>query len=141
MSTKYIGFIVSLLLAVVFFSPGTSAQESPLQVDGATTVDVAVAKTLFDRGVPFVDVRSKSGWETSHIPKAHYLELFSAFNEANLLKIAAKDQEVVIYCGGPGCKRSSKACAKAASWGFKKVYYFRGGFPAWRAAGFPTDPP
>ena len=30
MSTKYIGFIVSLLFALVFFSPGTSAQESPL---------------------------------------------------------------------------------------------------------------
>ena len=141
MSTKYIGFIVSLLFAVVFYSPGASAQESALKVDGATTVDAAAAKTLFDRGVPFVDVRTKDLWEKSHIPKAHFLELFSAFNEANLLKVAAKDQEVVVHCDGPGCKRSSKACAKAVSWGFKNVYYFRGGLPAWRAAGFPTDPP
>ena len=138
---KRYGFLVSLVLAALVLSPEVRGQESPLRVEGATTVQAATAKALFDRGVPFVDVRTKDLWEAGHIPGAAYLNLFGAFNEDNLLKIAAKDQEVVIYCDGPGCGRSSKACAKAVSWSFEKVYYFRGGFPAWRAAGFPTDPP
>ncbi|MCH7931227.1 MAG: rhodanese-like domain-containing protein [Proteobacteria bacterium] len=138
---KAFGFLGSLVILAFLLAPEAEAQESPLRVDGATTVDAATAKTLFDRGVHFVDVRSKDLWEAGHIPGAAYLDLFSGFNEDNLLKVAAKDQEVVIYCAGPGCKRSGKACAKAVSWGFEKVYYFRLGYPAWRAAGFPTDPP
>ncbi|MCH9053581.1 MAG: rhodanese-like domain-containing protein [Proteobacteria bacterium] len=138
---KAFGFLGSLVILAFLLAPEAGAQESPLRVDGATTVDAATAKTLFDRGVHFVDVRGKDLWEAGHIPGAAYLDLFSGFNEDNLLKVAAKGQEVVIYCAGPGCKRSGKACAKAVSWGFEKVYYFRLGYPAWRAAGFPTDPP
>ncbi len=141
MSVKRYGLLVSLVLAALVLSPEVRGQESPLHVEGATTVNAATAKTLFDRGVQFVDVRTKDLWEAGHIPGAAYLELFTGFNEDNLLKVAPKDHEVVIYCAGPGCKRSGKACAKAVSWGFEKVYYFRGGYPAWRAAGFPTDPP
>ncbi len=138
---KAFGFLGSLVILAVLLAPQAAAQESPLRIDGATTVDAAAAKALFDRTVPFVDVRTKDLWEAGHIPGAVFQDLFNDFNEGNLLKVAAKDQEVVIYCDSPGCKRSSKACAKAVSWDFEKVYYFRGGFPAWRAAGYPTDPP
>ncbi len=140
MSMKRYGLLVSLVLAALVLSPEVRGQESPLRVEGATTVQAATAKALFDRGVPFVDVRTQK-YNDGHVPGATHLELFGAFNEENLLKVVAKDQEVVIYCDGLGCKRSSKGCAKAVSWGFEKVYYFRGGFPAWRAAGYPTDPP
>ncbi len=141
MSVKRYGLLVSLVLAALVLSPEVRGQESPLGVEGATTVQAATAKALFDRGVAFVDVRSKEMWEDGHVPGAANLDLFGAFNEDNLLKVVAKDQEVVIYCAGPGCKRSAKGCAKAVSWGFEKVYYFRNGYPAWRAAGFRTDPP
>ena len=50
-----------------------------------------------------------------------------------------KDEEVVIYCHGPSCGHSSIACANAVSWGYTKVYYFRDGFPGWKAAGHPTS--
>ncbi len=137
---KRYGLLVPLVLAALVLSPEVRGQESPLRVEGATTVQAATAKALFDRGVPFVDVRTEK-YKDGHVPGATHLNLFVAFNEENLLKVVAKDQEVVIYCDGPGCGRSSKGCAKAVSWGFEKVYYFRGGYPAWRAAGFPTDPP
>ncbi len=59
--------------------------------------------------------------------------------EAALDDLVARDEEVVIYCQGPRCLRSSKAAGKAVSWGFTKVYYFRGGFPAWKIAEYPFD--
>ncbi len=132
---------LTVLIGFAMTATTAAAQESPLTVAGAVTVDAAEAKALHDRGVDFVDVRTVDLWEAGRIPGAHFLELFSDFAETNLLEIAKKDEEVVIYCAGPSCKRSSKACASAVEWGFQNVYYFREGFPAWQAAGYPTDPP
>jgi rhodanese-related sulfurtransferase len=121
-------------------APG-SAEVSPTEVEGAVTVSPAMAKALLDRGVPFVDVRPDARWNQGHIPGAVNLELKKVFSEARLSAIVAKDQEVVIYCLGPKCLRSSMACVKAVSWGFGKVYYFRDGLPGWRAAGYPVALP
>jgi rhodanese-related sulfurtransferase len=120
---------------------GKGENVSPTEVAGATTVDPVAAKILFDRGVRFVDVRSDTRWNDSHIPGAVLLDLKQAFNEAALSQVVAKDQEVVIYCMGPRCLRSSQACAKAVGWGFEKVYYLREGLPGWKAAGYPIAVP
>ena len=73
-----------------------SGTEGNYEVKGASTIDVATAKTLFDRGVQFVDVRKNWAWnEEGRIPSAVH---FLAINEAELSKIVSKDQEVVIYC-------------------------------------------
>ncbi|MFQ5985706.1 MAG: rhodanese-like domain-containing protein, partial [Alphaproteobacteria bacterium] len=80
-------------------------------------------------------------WSFGHIPGAVLLDLKIDFSEATLVEVVDKGQEVVIYCAGPACLRSSKACAQAVSWGFKKVYYFRDGFPGWKAAGHPVGLP
>jgi tetratricopeptide (TPR) repeat protein len=69
------------------------------EVKGATSIDVTTAKELFDRGVPFVDVRSVRHWSKGHISGAVHLYLY-AFREYQLSKIVSKDQEVVIYCAG-----------------------------------------
>ncbi len=108
---------------------------SPIEIEGATTIDAAQAKTLFDRGVLFVDVREDADWKAGHIPDAVHLELYNVFSEATLTEVAGKDEEVVIHCHGPSCGLSATACANAVSWGFKRVYYFRDGFPGWKAAG------
>jgi rhodanese-related sulfurtransferase len=113
--------------------------ESPIEVAGVTTVDAAAAKALFDRGIPFVDVRTLTRWDLGRIPGGVLLDLKIDFDDAGLAEIAGKDQEVVIYCEGPKCLRSSQACTEAVSWGFTKVYYFRDGFPGWRAAGYPVE--
>ncbi|MHC4791720.1 MAG: tetratricopeptide repeat protein [Planctomycetota bacterium] len=75
-------------------------EEGP-KVKGATTVDVATAKALFDRGVPFVDVRAEYRWAKGHIPGAVNLESYSVFSKIELSKIVRKDQEVIIYCSSP----------------------------------------
>lgn len=115
--------------------------ESPTLLVGATTVDAAAARELFDRGVPFVDVRTIPSWNRGHIPGAVLLDYRTDFSEANLLAVIGKEQEAVIYCEGPKCLLSSKACAKAVSWGFDKIHYFRDGFPGWKAAGNPVEAP
>ena len=119
---------------------GKAETETPTTVAGATTVDATEAKALFDRGVAFVDVRGNL-WTLGHIPGAAHLYFKNAFSEQSLAAVIGKNEEAVIYCQGPKCLLSSKACERAVTWGYKKVYYFRGGFPAWKAAGYPVDVP
>jgi rhodanese-related sulfurtransferase len=138
---KYPYIVVSIV--ALLFAAGAVQAQSPTEVEGATTVDVATAKALFDRGVPFVDVRRASIYYDGHIPGAVNLHWVGKFTEAALGEIATKDQEVVIYAwhyrDGPWYERSSETCKKAVSWGFKKVYYFRAGYPGWKAVGYPSE--
>jgi TolB-like protein/class 3 adenylate cyclase len=77
----------------------SQTEEGP-EVKGATTVDVATAKALFDRGVPFVDVRGNNIWTKGHIPGAIHLKAYGVFSKIELSRYVGKDNEVVIYCGG-----------------------------------------
>ena len=115
---------------------------SEAEVEGATTIDAAMAKSLFDRGVPFIDVRDSDYWNAGHVPGALSLNLFEDFTESKLADIAAKDQEFVIIAHGSAVSpRSARASARAVHWGFTKVYYFRDGFAGWKSAGYPVQRP
>ncbi len=120
---------------------GKGGAVSPTEVSGATTVDHVAAKALFDRGITFIDVRGDGSWNNGHIPDAVHLDLKGGFSEAALSAAVTKGQEVVIYCMGPRCLLSSKACALAVAWGFENIYYLREGFPSWKAAGYPVAVP
>ncbi len=134
---KYLYIVLPMMAALLAVSAVQA--DSPTEVEGATTVDVATAKALFDRDVPFVDVRNDRYYGAGHISGAVHLRLATAaFSESALAEVASKDQEVVIYCDGPWCSVSSEACEMAVSWGWKKVYYFRDGYPGWKAAGYPS---
>jgi rhodanese-related sulfurtransferase len=139
MTTRIASLFLSAVLAVV--APFTLAADkvSPETVKGAATVDAAKAKALFDKGAVFVDVRSDKDWQGGHIPGAVHLELTKNFTAATLGAKVKKDQDVVIYCNGTSCMRSSEASEKAVGWGFTKVHYYRLGVPDWKAAGYPVE--
>ena len=91
----------------------------------------------------FVDVRSPPAFGRGHIPAATNLDLSSGLSAESLSQLAKKDDEVVFSCHGKYCPYSAYASAKALIWGFTRVHYFAGGFPAWKDAGYPveTSPP
>ena len=119
----------------------TGAEEnvSPITIPGTTTIDAVMANELHSRGVTFVDVRGIASWDSGHIPGAIHLGLKTHFSEDELTAVVAKQQPVVIYCAGPRCLLSTEACTQAVAWGFDQVYYFREGFPSWKAAGYPIE--
>ncbi len=131
--------LFSVLFFFAFITSVQAGKVSPMTVAGAKTVTAAEAKALFDKGSIFLDVRSDKDWGAGRIPDAIHIELKKKFNEASMGKEIKKNDAVVIYCNGESCMRSSKASAKAVGWGYSKVYYFRDGFPAWKAAGYPVE--
>ena len=134
-----ISILTSLLLVLVAHTLAARAYVSPEAVPGATTIDTAAAKVLFDAGVVFIDVRTDTDWEAGRIPGARHLELKHVYSMESLGTAVAKDQAVVVYCNGLQCPRSAEAATKAVAWGFTNVYYYRLGFPDWQAAGYPVE--
>ena len=112
---------------------------APEQVDGAVTVSTKRAKTLMNQGVSFIDVRRVADYQSSHIQWSIHLDLKLDLTEAALLSVVKKHQPVVFYCNGDMCQRSALASERAVSWGWTKVYYYRGGFPDWQKAGLPLE--
>lgn len=109
-------------------------------VKGAKRLSPAEAKKLFDEGGSvFVDTRAAGLFEVSHIFGAANLDLNMTYSKQTLSDLANQDQPVVLYCHGYFCPYSAFASAKAVSWGFEHVYYFAGGEPAWKDAGYPID--
>jgi rhodanese-related sulfurtransferase len=140
-------FNFRVLLCALMFMPFavTASYVSPETVSGTTLVSASEAKTLFDKGIRFVDVRVAADYEAGRIPEADNLtiqrdEAKSPFTEASLLKLlGAKDTPAVFYCNATACWRTAEAAKRAVGWGFTNIYYFRMGFPAWRDAGYPVE--
>ncbi len=130
-------FFISMMVSGVCYAD-KKEYRSPEQVDGTIKTSVQEAKELFDKGTVFIDVRNPRLYARAHIPGAFHLDLKSNFDESKLDAVAGKDQPIVIYCSGVKCSRSYRAAAKAVSWGFTKVHYFRGGIVDWKKAGYPV---
>ncbi len=117
----------------------TASSSLKTTTEGAETIDPMKAKVLFDRGVPFVDVRKDPDWKIERIPGAVQLHLYADFSESNLSEIATKDDEIVVYAYGLNSGHSTTAVMRAISWGHKKIYFFRDGFPGWKTAGYAIE--
>lgn len=52
---------------------------------------------------------------------------------------ADKQRPIVFYCLGEKCVFSWRAAEAAAALGYTNLYAYRGGIPAWKAAGYPTS--
>jgi len=84
-------------------------------------------------------VRPVKVFTSGHVPGAFNLDVATEFSHDTLSRIVGKNEEVVLSCHGKTCTDSTYASAKAVLWGFKRVYYFSAGFPAWQEAGYPVE--
>ena len=134
-----IAFYTLMILTGVNVASSELVESTPESVSGATTVDAAAAKQLFEQEAAFVDLRKDPAWNAGRIPGAIHLDFKQAFSQEALANEVAIGEAVVFYCSGIHCPRSAKASQKALEWGYSRVYYFRGGFPAWQQAGYPIE--
>jgi TolB-like protein/rhodanese-related sulfurtransferase len=110
-----------------------------LSVEGVPTIDVETAKEIWERSATFVDVRDRLAFNAGHVPGAIHLDLHVDFTEERLNEFVGRNETVAISCWGENCPYAAHACAMAVTWGYTQVVYFRGGFVAWSAAGYPVE--
>ncbi len=127
--------IICLLMLFVTGCAGSlaSGQQS------YAAIDAAQARLLHEQGAVFIDVRLRSLYRDGHVPGAINLTWGRGYSERRLAEVADREQVVVIYCYGIGCDISMRATEQARAWGFREVYHFMKGFPAWQAAGYPIE--
>ncbi|TFZ00992.1 hypothetical protein EZ313_19335 [Ramlibacter henchirensis] len=119
---------------------------TPRALPGANVVDAADVAQLLQRGGIYVDTRTEAEFKVGHVPGAvlvPYLEKSAKeadfdgsqdkFDLARL--VPNRDAELIFACNGPECWKSFKASKAALNAGYRKVHWFRGGFPEWRSSG------
>ena len=125
-------FVVALIALVLSVGPAIAD-------DHRTIIDAATAKTMHDRGVLFVDVRSRLSFEHGHIPGALNLDVRSEDFVSRFQSSVNSDDDVVIYCRGENCSRSAEAILLVHPLGYDRLFYFKAGLPGWEAAGYPVS--
>jgi rhodanese-related sulfurtransferase len=139
------------LAAVLLLAAGwAQAADTPHSLAGATVVTAEQARQLMDKGAVMIDARVANEYVEAHIQGARNVPYKEKSAKAvgydasrdrfNLSKLPAdKNAAVIFACNGPECWKSYKASEAAIKAGYKKVYWLRGGFPEWKAKGFPVE--
>jgi ABC-type phosphate/phosphonate transport system substrate-binding protein/rhodanese-related sulfurtransferase len=123
---------------------------TPQLLPGATVITAEQAAELMKKGVPLYDTRVKEEYDDKHIKGAKLVTYneksakevgFNAAQDSFDMSQIAPDRNapVIFACNGAECWKSYKASLVAIKAGYKQVYWFRGGFPEWRARGLPVE--
>lgn len=129
--------LLSLLLGLPAWADKPVAPET---IEGTTRVDAEQVVELILNTPALVIIDSRRGEEHAkgHIEGAVSL-LDAEMTEVSLaMHVPDKNTPVLFYCNGERCMRSANACTKAVQWGYRKVYWFRGGWHEWTEKEMPV---
>jgi rhodanese-related sulfurtransferase len=99
----------------------------------------AELRALMDRGEAVaVDVRGSVPYELGHLPGAVWMPLGLMNQRAGELP---DDKLIVTYCTCKAEETSLEAAMVLTKVGYPRVAVLHGGYPAWVAAGLPTETP
>jgi rhodanese-related sulfurtransferase len=135
-----IGVNRKLLVSTWSGKPIVSAPSSGPQMAIPLPLGLMQVKELFDRKeAVIIDSRDRNTFASGHIKGAVPLPLLeSATAVPEFSGRIPKTAMLVIYCNGYACEDSVELGKLLISAGYSAVYYFDGGFPAWRDANYPT---
>lgn len=131
-------------------SLAAQAQHTPESLAGVTIVKAEDVQKLMQSGVPVIDTRVANEYAEEHVKGARnvpYKEKSAkaanfdpAQDSFDLAKLPSdKSAPLVFYCNAGECWKSYKASVVAAGAGYKKIHWFRGGMPEWKARKLPVE--
>jgi len=123
---------------------------TPAMLSGIKIVTAEEVQDLMSKGVPLYDVRIEQEYKEKHIKGAlplTYVEKskkevgYDPAQDQFKLAETVKDKNVqlIFACNGGECWKSYKASVWAQKLGYQNVYWFRGGFPEWKAKNLPME--
>jgi ABC-type phosphate/phosphonate transport system substrate-binding protein/rhodanese-related sulfurtransferase len=120
---------------------------TPETLPGASIPTAEQVKKLMAQGVPLFDVRPPAHRRDGFIPgsvsvpyemsspkEVDYDDSVDRFDLSKLPR--DKNAAMIFQCNGAECWFSYKASRYMVKRGYKRVYWFRTGLPAWKAAGY-----
>lgn len=126
---------LALALFLLHFAFPTLADKplAPDSVPGTLRVSAeqVVELILSSPKLVAIDSRHADEFAKGHIEGAINLLDTDTTPESLARHTHGKDIPVLFYCNGERCLRSSNAAKTAVSAGYRKVYWFRGGWTEW----------
>jgi rhodanese-related sulfurtransferase len=106
---------------------------APESIPGAVIVGAEeVVELILSRPeLVIIDSRKKSEYAKGHIEGAVNLINTSLRREDMEAAVGDKSDPIIFYCNGIRCLRSADSIRKALGWGYKNVFWFRGGWKEW----------
>jgi rhodanese-related sulfurtransferase len=130
MKTRFLLLPVFWLWAVAAWAEKPLAPEN---VEGTTRVNaeavIELVTTLPD--LVIIDTRHAEEFRKGHIEGAINL-LDTQIRRDDLARLLPRtDTPLLLYCNGDRCLRSSNTAQQAVKWGYRRIYWFRGGWQEW----------
>ena len=127
------------------------AQETPAAAPaGVKLVEAKAVQDLQAKGAVLIDTRKANEFSEATIKgaisvpydpekSAKDANFDAAQDKYDMGKIADKNKDYVLFCNSGTCWKSYKAAVVLAKNGYKNVYWYRNGFPDWKARKLPTE--
>jgi rhodanese-related sulfurtransferase len=112
-------------------------QENKLQAVGYEYVKDRLGDgTVKNSKIILIDARPEKRFEQGHIPTSINIPDTQVDKYIGQLATKSKDAEIVTYCQGPTCEKSSFLAIELKKRGFRNVKVYRGGTPEWEQKNF-----
>ena len=127
----------------VLFSSALFAEQKPYAPESIKDVRVvsaeeAVELILATPDLVIIDSRKKTEYQKGHIEGAINI-LNTRLKLEDLERVSPdKSTDILFYCNGTRCLRSSDSIKKAKNWGYSKLIWFRGGWKEWTEKRLPV---
>ena len=130
---------------LILFNPGALASKDPLYIEAPESLAVAItidAEHLIElyqsiSDLKIIDSRYREDHTQGYIETSYSLP--SAETDCGSLAklVQSKDQALVFYCNGNLADASIDAIQVASACGYKRLFWFRGGFVEWQDKDYP----
>ncbi len=123
---------------------GWAAAEAPIrspdEIPGTVKVDAEGLIDLVYRipDLTLIDSRLAMDRRHGYIEGSESLPDTDTDCQSLARRLQGPDAPVAFYCNGPRCGRSATAAQVAVDCGYRRIYWFRGGFEEWLEKGYPV---
>ena len=120
----------------ILFSSALSAEQKPYAPENIKDVMIVSAEEVIELilarpDLIVIDSRKKTEYQKGHIEGAINI-LNTRLKPEDLERVSPdKSTEILFYCNGSRCLRSTDSIKKAKSWGYSNLIWFRGGWKEW----------
>lgn len=128
---------------LTMFSSTLPAEQKPYAPENIEGVNIVSAEDVIELilskpDLIVIDSRKKTEYQKGHIEGAINI-LNTQLKREDIESISPdKSKEILFYCNGTRCLRSSDSIKKAKNWGYTNLTWFRGGWKEWTEKRLPV---
>jgi len=141
------GFMAATGSSYAADTPPETPKDAPA---GVKLVDAKQVQELQAKGAIIVDTRKAAEFGEASIKGAISVpydpekssktpDFDSSMDQFDMSKLSDKNAAIVVFCNSGTCFKSYKSAVVLARNGYKNIYWYRDGFPDWKARKLPIE--